>query len=266
MNYLSLCCIARDEDLYIHEFICYYKLLGVEKFYIYDNGSKMPLQDILKKYGTLCEIIPFDGVAVQMKAYQHCLNKFGKQTKWLLVCDLDEFVFSPKKDTLPEILCEYEKPGIGGLGINWKLFGSNSYINKPNGLVIESYTKVMPNDHIENVHIKSCIMPEFAISVAGDPHSFLYKPGYNAVNENYEIVRGPFTKKHFSFSIVLHHYVLKSFEEYKINKLSRARADTTKYPGKTIEDFFRFDKDCTETNTDIFRFIPKVKEEMEKYK
>jgi len=37
-HYLSLCCIIKDESN-IEEFIMYYTILGVTKFYIYDNES-----------------------------------------------------------------------------------------------------------------------------------------------------------------------------------------------------------------------------------
>lgn len=265
MKYLSLCLVARDEDPYIDEIICYYKLMGVEKFYIYDNQSKIPLSETLKKYGDLVNVINAPGQAIQMSAYTSCVYNFKNDTKWLLVVDADEFIVPKEKDTISEILTDYEKQGIGGLGINWQIFGSNGNIGKPDGLVVENYTYAMPKNHIESRHIKTCLLMEHTQSAGGDPHSFIYKPGYTCVSENYEPIKGPFTP-HSSNKIGLNHYCLKSLDEWKINKLSRPRADTTKYPGKTLEDFYRFDKDCTEENRDIFRFIPKLKEEMDKYR
>jgi hypothetical protein len=263
MNYLSLCFIARDEDIYLDEFICYYKLLGVEKFYAYDNGSKIPLSETLRKYGDLVKVLNFPGSGAQMPAYTSCIYSFKQETKWLLVVDVDEFVVPKTKNTIPEILCDYEGPGIGALGINWQIFGSNSHLTKPDGLVIENYTNSMSKDHMESRHIKTCLQMQHTQSAGGDPHSFIYKHGYACVNENYEIIKGPFSK-YSSSKIGLNHYCLKSLEEWKINKLARPRADTTKYPGKTLEDFYRFDKDCVEENKDIFRFIPKLKDYMSK--
>lgn len=264
MNYLSLCFIARDEDKDIDEFISYYKIMGVEKFYAYDNNSKTPLSETLKKYNDLVQVINWPGTGVQMEAYNNCVFNFKKTTKWLLVVDCDEFVVPKEKDTISEILVDYEKPGIGGLGINWQIFGSNGYKNRPDGLVVENYTQAMPKEHIESRHIKSCVLMENVKSVAYDPHSFLYKHGYACVSENYEPIIGPFSK-HSSYKIGINHYCLKSLDEWKQNKILRPRADTIKYPGKTLEDFYRFDKDCTEENKDIFRFIPTLKKEMGKF-
>lgn len=261
MNYLSLCCIAKDEDLYIKEFIYYYRLLGVEKFYIYDNGSKIPIAETLKDYKDV-EVINMPGSAIQMPAYTSCIYTKKKETKWLLVVDLDEFVVPAMANTIPEVLQNYEKSGIGGLGINWQIFGSNNHLTKPNTIVCESYTKCMPKFHIESKHIKTCLLMENTQSAGGDPHSFIYKPGFTCVNENFQQIKGPFSA-HSSEIIGINHYCLKSLEEWKINKLSRPRADTTKYAGKTLEDFYRFDKDCVEENKNIFRFIPKLKEALD---
>lgn len=267
MKYLSACIIARDE-IDLVEWILFYKIIGVEHFYIYDNQSKVPIKNSFKKEieDGIIDCINWPGNSnVQMSAYTNCVYLAKNKTKWLLVVDADEFVVPKIKNTLPEILKEYEGPGIGGLGINWQIFGSNGHLTKPNGLIIENYTMAMTKEHIESRHIKTCLQVEHTVCAAGDPHSYIYKPGYACVSENYELIPGPFSK-HSSSKIGLNHYCLKSLEEYKINKLGRPRADTTKYPGKTIEDFYRFDKDCIEENKDIFKYIPKLKEEIEKYK
>lgn len=264
MNYLSLCAIARDEDIYMDEFICYYKLMGVEKFYIYDNGSKIPMSQTLAKYGNLVHVMDFPGAALQMPSYTHCINSTKKDTEWLLVVDCDEFVVPKEKNTIPEILCDYEQPHIGGLGINWKIFGSNNHMTKPNGLVIENYTKCMTKSNNHSNHIKTCLRPSRTMQAGGDPHGFTYAPGYTCVSENYLPFVGPFTN-HSSNKIGINHYCLKSFEEYKINKLARPRADTTLYPGKTMYDFYKFDLECIYEDWDIFRFIEPVKEMMALY-
>lgn len=47
MKYCALCCIAKDEDLFLKEWIAYHALIGVEHFYIYDNVSSIPIADLL---------------------------------------------------------------------------------------------------------------------------------------------------------------------------------------------------------------------------
>ena len=49
-QYLSLCAIVKNEAPYLPEWIEFYKLVGVEKFYIYDNDSTDNTKEVLKPY------------------------------------------------------------------------------------------------------------------------------------------------------------------------------------------------------------------------
>ena len=49
MDNLSICAIAKDE-LDLEEWVIYHHIVGVNHFYIYDNESKIPIKNILKKY------------------------------------------------------------------------------------------------------------------------------------------------------------------------------------------------------------------------
>ena len=73
--FLSLICILKNER-YLEEFIMYYRLLGVEHFYIYDNESDLPISKRLTNqyYTRMCTIIDFPGKIQQMNAYNHYLK------------------------------------------------------------------------------------------------------------------------------------------------------------------------------------------------
>ena len=47
MRYLSLCLITKDEHLYLPEWLDWHRKLGVEHFYIYDNGTHDHLSSLL---------------------------------------------------------------------------------------------------------------------------------------------------------------------------------------------------------------------------
>jgi cellulose synthase/poly-beta-1,6-N-acetylglucosamine synthase-like glycosyltransferase len=134
---------VKDEDPYMPEWIEYHLKIGVTQFYIYNNGSQIPLTTSLKKYIDLGVVTPevIEGVGVQTKAHAHCLEKYGSQCQWIAFIDADEFLV-PKTLTgsLPDFLTAYEP--YGGLAVNWLVFGSNGhiesrtgrYITIPNGL------------------------------------------------------------------------------------------------------------------------------------
>ena len=48
--YLAVCAIAKDEGPYFKEWIDWHLSKGVEKFYIYDNGSTDGTKEILEPY------------------------------------------------------------------------------------------------------------------------------------------------------------------------------------------------------------------------
>ena len=55
--YLSITAVLQNEAPYIKEWIEYHRLVGVERFYIYDNESTDNVKEILKPYidlGIVC--------------------------------------------------------------------------------------------------------------------------------------------------------------------------------------------------------------------
>src|ERR1700743_1978664 len=91
---LCLCCIIKDENAYLEEWIKYHLKAGVEHFYIYDNGSVIPIIDTLNdiKLSEYATVTKMPGKAKQVSAYEHCLKTFGKKCRWIGFIDTDEFI------------------------------------------------------------------------------------------------------------------------------------------------------------------------------
>jgi glycosyl transferase family 92 len=258
----GICAILKDEPIdHIKEWLYFHTMVGVEHFWLYDNESAVPLKECLKHEieAGIVDVINFPGKSPQMPAYTHFIYNYGKLVKYAAIIDADEFLFPKTGYNLSEILDLYDKPEIGALNVSWILFGSSGHIEKPKGLVIENYNLAMPRDHIENKHTKAILIRpgERAARAGTNPHYVVMKNGYVAVSETFEPVSGALTT-HSSEKIVLHHYCLKSLENFK-EKIAKPRADKYEFQRKTLDDFYRFDKDCIEKNEDIFRFIPALK-------
>jgi hypothetical protein len=255
---------------HIREWIHFHRVVGAEHFWIYDNGSQIKIADTLKNEvaAGFATIIEFPGSSAQMPSYTHFIHNCGKLTRFAAIIDGDEFLCPKTKNNVPEILEDYDKDGIGAFNVSWLIFGSNGLIEKipDDKLVIESYTKSMTTDNIESRHTKAILVRpgERALRAGSNPHYMVFNKGFTAVSEDFIPVSNAWTD-HKSDKIVLHHYCLKSLNNFK-EKIAKPRADKHTIAGKSLDDFFRFDKDCTEENKDIFRFIPAVKEEMAKYK
>ena len=164
--YLSLCCIIKDER-YLEEFIVYYNILGVEHFYIYDNDSSYSISDRLNKpyFQKICTVINIKGQIQQLNAYNNCIQNFGKETKWLIVVDGDEYIV-PKKDwSMRDFLNKYED--AHAIGINWVMYGSSFYDKKQEGFLIDKYRYC---SNTQNKHIKTVFQPKYVKNFTSDPH------------------------------------------------------------------------------------------------
>ena len=264
--YLSIACIAKNEGSYIKEWIEYHKLIGVERFYFYDNESTDNTKEVLEPYiktGTVVYRIiknnPVKPHKPQLEAFKDAVYKYKNQTRWMALIDLDEFIVPVEKDSLKEFLKDYEP--FPGIAVNWVVFDSNGHDKRPtehSGLVTANYTRVRKDYSIgRNIFVKSIVNPKRVVNIVTAHYPFYYMDFYN-VTENFEPARGEMIR-HSSSKIRINHYESKSREEYEQKLLRNSKVGYKNY---------QFDKDqvnfTTETTDDLViqRFIPKLKKAM----
>lgn len=190
-TYLSICAIFKDEAPYLAEWIEFHRLVGVERFFLYDNLSADGGREVLEPWVRAGAVsisdcsIPFEQGG-QGWAYADALERARGRTRWLAFIDLDEFLFSPGLTLLPDVLGEYE--GHPGVVVNWQVYGSSGLTAKPDGLVIESFVKRARMQWVRNRRVKSIVDPTRAVRSIG-PHFFEYADAALAVTETHEPVR-----------------------------------------------------------------------------
>jgi hypothetical protein len=219
-HYLAACAIYRDEAPYLAEWIEFHRLVGVERFYLYDNRSEDNHLEVLAPYVEEGIVVihdwPMSYVPGQTEAYHHCLAHHGDEARWIGFFDIDEFLFSPTNRPVAEVLTEYEQwPGVV---VNAPRFGPSGHRTKPVGLVIESYVVHMPRESDRTV--KSIVDPAAAESPHG-AHLFNYRCG-SAVDENGFPVHHNPTKVPSFQRLRLNHYYWKSEEEHLKKQTHRA--------------------------------------------
>lgn len=123
---LSICAIFKNEAYFLKEWIEYHRLVGVDHFYLYDNGSNDRCMDILKSYikeGIVTLIFWPDfineraenhdemwALSTQTAAYENAAKyRAVNQTKWLVFIDVNEFLIPGKADKITDILEKYEE-------------------------------------------------------------------------------------------------------------------------------------------------------------
>ncbi len=139
-HYLCVAAIARDEGRYFKEWIDYHRLVGVEKFFIYDNQSKDDTYQVLKPYidAGIVEYTYVEGDGIQNEVNYYAVCHARDKTKWLAVIDLDEFIMPVADKTIPDFLHRFS-PRTAQIFMRWCLYGSSGHVKRPAGLVIENY-------------------------------------------------------------------------------------------------------------------------------
>jgi hypothetical protein len=142
MNYLTGFLMTKDENRYLREWVAFHRTQGYTKFYVYDNMSHIPVAETLSKEISAGLVVvtmwPDDKVGRHHRAMDDFLKRKDVDTVWASLTDTDEFAFGMDK-TLADVLQECEMYDAVKLG--WLCFGSSGHDRRPEGLVIESYTK-----------------------------------------------------------------------------------------------------------------------------
>lgn len=254
----SLCVVAtlKNEAPYIREWIEYHRIVGVEKFFLYDNESDDDLRSVLESYmrAGIVELVPWAGRAQQLAIYADAFRRYGHQTKWMAVIDADEFLFPVFHDSVPKVLEEYETHA--GVTANWMMFDSGGHETKPGGLVVESYRRRLPPVTAAACHVKTVCKPAYTRAFM-NPHIPAMRLGRHLVNQAREPMLCPFnyvpagTEK-----LQVFHYWTKSREEF-LAKLSRGRVMSAAIDAAKILDMLNFEHYEIESGMD--RFIPELK-------
>lgn len=119
--------IVNENIKWLEEFLIYYKNLGVEHFYLYDNegsigrngstqeynkygfrisanshiNDQLELQDIIQRYSDVITYVKWQPTNLkgeilynQCDATRHFMTTYGHESEWAALMDLDEFLFS----------------------------------------------------------------------------------------------------------------------------------------------------------------------------
>jgi hypothetical protein len=224
--YLSLCSLYRDHAEYLREWIEFHRIVGVDRFLLYDNESSDDHEEVLAPYVErgIVEVHPWPTPASVERgvpwgiigAFDDCIERHRDDSRWIGFLDVDEFLFSPTGRALPDVLAEFEP--FPGVEVSRLEFGTSGHETKPGGLVIESYLQrrsyLSPKKDWE--HVKSIVDPT-RTARAFNAHGFFYDEGH-AVRENRErALEKPPGRRVFPLANLLriNHYITKSFEEYE---------------------------------------------------
>jgi hypothetical protein len=247
--YLAVCAIFRDEAPYLAEWIAFHRLVGVEHFFLYDNGSTDHPERVLGPYVAAGCVslrpwpVPFHLGAARM-AYEDCLERVRGQVRWLACIDIDEFLFSPREWTLTAVLRAYEE--FPGVVVRWQVYGSSGHERASAAPVIARFTRRAPAHWIRNRRVKSIVDPARALRPI-NCHHFSYRDGELPVDERK--VRVGLTprvhhRRHLRPWYRLLGPALRFFDPYAVTDITSTAVSVehlriNHYPVKSREEFQR---------------------------
>jgi hypothetical protein len=253
-TYLAVCAMYQNEAPYLQEWIEFHRLVGVERFFLYDNGSSDNHLEVIAPYietGTVV-LHEWPDRPGQVKANDHCVSEHRYDTRWIATLDIDEFLFSPSGQPVSEVLVDYEE--YPGVGVNWMVFGTSGHRTRAPGLLIESHLlrAKEPWSYIKNIvdpaRVVRCLQA----------HAFSYSH-QTAVDEHCEPITqwGGRTQFGSVSRLRINHYYLRSEAE------GRAKLET---PFEGTPRPFRFEQLnrelSEEHDEEITRYVPALKEAM----
>lgn len=268
---ISICTIAKNQGCYLLEWLEFHKLVGIEHFYFYDNESSDDTKEILDFYTSMGEATyhfwhsdPKQSKYKQRKniphphgrAIYHCLENYRNESDWIAFIDVDEFLFSPQKNNLQNVLEEYRD--FPAILVNWLNFGSSGHLVKPKGLQIENYTKRAPVEEDQNKYVKVVCQPS-KVKNRCTPHRCNPIKGFEVTEDKKPKKNsGNKSKKHSSKKLRIHHYITRSREEH----LNKPRWKSEK---GVLERFIELDRTCNQIeDLTIQRFASQLKKNIQK--
>ncbi len=242
---------ARNEGVYLLEWIAYHRAIGFEHFFLYSNDNDDGSDPLLAALADADIITWIDNrlgsaVSPQLKAYAHALSLLPEMLdyEWVLIIDADEFmVFDTARfASVHDVLDWHRARPSDAIALNWLMYGTFGAIRfEPEQLL----TRRFDTRHAEvNPHIKTLCRPHlFAHSHPHNPTSVLSRTlafrdssaePYEHRPEEIALAATPVAD-----SAWINHYWSKSIDEV-LCKFARNRGDmanvASRPPAQIVED------------------------------
>jgi hypothetical protein len=235
MHYLSLLTIFKNETMNLKVWLDHYIFQGVEHFYLIDNGSEDNPMEILSDYidrGLVTyEYMPKKWHQVQNYREMYSMYNIKSSTKWLIVCDLDEFIFGVN-NKLSKVLKSKEE--FREINLNWLMFGSDNLIEHPEDI----RTSILHREPGIHPNTKYICQP----SLYDDEREKLNVHFMTSAGDNDERLHGRVSENEL---IHLNHYPIQSLEYFQ--KVKATRGDVHNFYSENVRDmnyFYRYDKNA----------------------
>ena len=154
---VALCTMGKKENLYIKEYVEYYKKLGVDHIFLYDDnepGTEKFSDVINRNYQDIVSIYNAKSFIInnQSMAFTDCYNNNKNKYDWFLMFDMDEFLYIVN-DTLKGYLSNNIFNKCDFIKLHWVISTDNNLVYYDSRPLFERFKP----PYIKSVFIKSII-------------------------------------------------------------------------------------------------------------
>ena len=258
---LTVCTILLNERPYLEEWLAFHRAQGVSAFRIYvdrtrpelgNDGSWGLLMDNLNRYNITLIGWQEPGPQRQVAAFNDALRHI--RTEWAAFIDVDEFLFNP--DGLLTDWLSALPQDVSAVGVQQRIFGSAGRLTKPAMPVTAAYTLRATAQYPEHRWYKSIVRMRGARAFVNSHHAVCVSGGRRVLGDG-----APSDNWHAgeatriaTTGLRLHHYMLKSREEWLAKKAKGALSDGAA-PGfkRFTDEYAARDANCNAVRDETLR-------------
>jgi hypothetical protein len=228
-NRVCLCTPAKKENLYIREFVEYYRKYGVDTIFLFDNndlnGEKF--ENVINDYikSGFVKVVNFRGyLKAALQMMNDCYKKNYLNYDWLIFYEVDEYIYLKGYNNIKNYLKNKKFKECQRIQLNWLMYTDNNLLYYDNRPIVERFTEkeilARDNKYKGRKSIKSILKGHISNITITDIH---------ILNKNLKSCDGFGTPKKVTSSFTynpdfkyyyIKHYFCKSTEEF-INKINK---------------------------------------------
>lgn len=246
---VSICAIAKNEHVYINDWINYHLNLGFDKIYVYDNNkaNEVSLDSVIVDKENVV-VTPFETNGVffdtQAEAYNHFIDNYGQEYDWCLFIDIDEFVHL-NVDNVKTFLAKAPDTDHNIL-LHWNLFGDDGVIVGDESVPIyerilkpiKSAQSVVYNSFVNfktNPTYKACSPHLFAAELMEKP--LCYDCNFNEIRYYINLLKASFIDLD-KYECYINHYQTRTLSEFIKYKYENTKVNYDYTDEMVLDAFF----------------------------
>lgn len=277
MASFAVAAIAKNEADYVEEWTAFHLLAGAASVRVYDNGSADGTLDAARRLGRTAPVEAVewpvrggDFNGTQKAAYLDAAERYRGAVDFVAFIDVDEFLCADRGLDVAGTLDGFDA-GVGAIACQQVLFGSSGQDEAAPEPVITRFTRSAPEDYAGHRWFKTIARPESVLAIE-TVHSVRTSGAY-VFADGAPLERpdgNPRVAARTAHSpIRLHHYIVKSREEFGRKQARMLAADLPDSVRRTYTDevagFDARDRNINRVeNLDLARHAPAVLEHLDR--